>query len=52
MIKDRNSVDLTEAEEIKKKWQECTETYKKKVLSDPDIHEWCSHLPRARHPGV
>ena len=30
MIKDRNSMDLIEAEEIKKKWQECTETYTKK----------------------
>ena len=45
-------MDLIEAEEIKKKWQECTETYTKKVFNDPDIHGWCSHLPRARHPGV
>ena len=28
-IKDRNSMDLTEAEDIKKRWQECTELYKK-----------------------
>ena len=28
-IKDRNGKDLTEAEEIKKRWQECTEPYKK-----------------------
>ena len=28
-IKDRNSMDLTEAEVIKKRWQECTELYKK-----------------------
>ena len=27
-IEDRNSTDLTEAEDIKKKWQECTELYK------------------------
>ena len=31
-IKDRNGLDLTEAEDIKKKWQEYTELYKKKVL--------------------
>ena len=35
MIKDRNSKDLTEAEEIKKRWQEYTELYKKD-LNDPD----------------
>ena len=34
MIKDRDCKDLTEAEEIKKKWQECTEDlYKKKKKS-------------------
>ena len=31
-IKDRNSKDLTEAEDIKKRWQEYTELYNKKVL--------------------
>ena len=36
-IKDRNSKDLTEAEEIKKRWQEYTELYKKSV-DDPDNH--------------
>ena len=36
-IKDRNSKDLTEAEEIKKKWQEYAELYKK-GLNDPDKH--------------
>ena len=36
-IKDRNGIDLTEAEEIKKRWQEYTEElYKKKDLNDPD----------------
>ena len=35
MIKDRKSKDLTEAEEIKKRWQEYTELYKK-GLNDPD----------------
>ena len=36
-IKDRNSRDLTEAEDIKKRWQECTELYKKD-LHNPDNH--------------
>ena len=31
-IKDRNGVDLTEAEEIKKSWQECTEELYKKIF--------------------
>ena len=34
-IKDRNGMDLTEAEDIKKRWQEYTELYKKD-LHDPD----------------
>ena len=34
-IKDRNGIDLTEAEDIKKRWQACTELYKKD-LHDPD----------------
>ena len=37
-IKDRNGMDLTEAEYIKKKWQEYTELYKKD-LHDPDNHK-------------
>ena len=37
-IKDRNSVDLTEAAHIKKKWQQYTEEPSKKVLNDPDNH--------------
>ena len=37
-IKDRNSKDLTEAEEIKKRWQEYTELYKK-GLNDSDYHD-------------
>jgi len=37
-IKERNSMDLTEAEDIKKKWQEYTELYKKD-LNDPDNHD-------------
>ena len=38
-IKDRNGVDLTEAEDINKRWQEYTEELYKKDLHDPDIHE-------------
>ena len=37
-IKDRNGMDLTEAEDIKKTWQEYTELYKKD-LHDPDNHD-------------
>ena len=37
-IKDRNGVDLTEAEDIKKRWQEYTELYKKE-LHDPENHD-------------
>ena len=38
-IKDRNDMDLTEAEEIKKRWQEYTEELYKKDLHDPDSHD-------------
>jgi len=38
-IKDRNDMDLTEAEEIKKRWQEYTEELYKKDLHDPDNHD-------------
>ena len=37
-IKDRNGMDLTETEEIKKRWQEYTEELYKKDLHDPDNH--------------
>ena len=37
-INDRNSMDLTEAEDIKKRWQEYTEELYKKDLQDPDNH--------------
>ena len=46
-IKDRNGKDLTEAEEIKKRWQEYTKDLYKKGLND-----WNNHSRRARHPGV
>ena len=38
LIKDRNGMDLTEAEDIKKRWQEYTEELYKKALHDPDNH--------------
>ena len=38
-IKDRSGEDLTEAEEIKKRWQEYTEELYKKGLNDPDNHD-------------
>ena len=38
-IKDRNGMDLTEAEDIKKRWQEYTEELYKKVLHDSDDHD-------------
>ena len=39
MIKDRNSMDLTEAEDIKKRWQEYIDELSKKDLNDPDNHD-------------
>ena len=50
-IKDRNGMDLTEAEDIKKMWQEYTEELYKKDLHDPDNHNSViTHL--ATHPGM
>ena len=50
-IKDRNGLDLTEAEDIKKRWQEYTgELYKKKIFITRVITIVCS--PRARLPGM
>ena len=50
-IKDRNGRDLTEAEDIQKRWQEYTEELYKKELHNPDNH-WCDHSLRARHRGM
>ena len=47
-IKDRNGMDLTEAEDVKKRWQEYTDT--KKIFMTQITLMVCS--PRARHPGV
>ena len=45
MIKDKNIKELTEAEEIKKRWQEYTEELYRKGLEDPDNHDGVmSHL--------
>ena len=38
-IKDRNGMDLTEAEDVKKRWQEYTEELYKKDIHDPDNHD-------------
>ena len=38
-IKDRNGIDLTEAEDIQKRWQEYTKKLYKKELHDPDNHQ-------------
>ena len=38
-IKDRNGRDLTDAEDIKKRWQEYTKELYKKELHDPDNHD-------------
>ena len=43
-IKDRNSMDLTEAENMKKRWQEYTEELYKKDLHDSDNHGVIPHL--------
>ena len=51
-IKDRNGMDLTEAKDIKKRWQEYTEDLHKEGLNDPFIHDGVVNSPRARYPGV
>ena len=49
IIKDRNSMDFTEAEDIKKRWKEYTEELYKKYLHDPDNHDdVTTHL----EPGI
>ena len=49
IIKDRNGMDLTEVEDIKK-WEEYTEELYKN--HDPDNHDGVNKLHRARHPGM
>ena len=51
LIKDRNGIYLTEAEDMKKRWQEYPEELYKKHLHDPDNHDdVITH--RARHHGM
>ena len=52
-IKDRNGMDLSEVEDIKKRWQEYTEELYKNIFLT-QIITICdhSHSPRARHPGM
>ena len=50
-IKDRNGTDLTEAEDIKKRWQEYTEELYKKDINDPCNHNGVVSAG-ARHPGI
>ena len=50
-IKDGNGMDLTEVENIKKRWQEYREELYKKDLHDPDNHDG-DHSSRARHPRM
>ena len=51
-VKDRNGMDLTEAEDIKKRWQEYTEELYKKDLHESDNHDGVITHLRARHPGM
>ena len=52
-IKNRNGKDLTEVEEIKKRWKEYTEELYKKGFSDLDNHNGViAHHHSARHPGM
>ena len=52
-VKDRNGKALTEAEDIKKRWQEYTEELYKKDLHDPDNHNGViTHPEPDRHPGM
>ena len=48
-IKIRNGMDLTEAEDIKKRWQEYTEELYERNLNHPYNHD---HSPKARHLGM
>ena len=50
-VKDRNGMHLTEAEDIKKRWQEYTEELNKKD-HDLDNHDGIITHLRARHPGI
>ena len=51
-IKDRNSMDLTEVEDIKKRWQEYTEELYRKCLLDLDNHDGVITYLEGRHPSM
>ena len=51
-IKDRNGIDLTEAEDIKKRWQEYTEELYKRDLHDPDNHDGVITLSEYLEPDI
>ena len=50
-VKDRNGMDLTEGEDVKKNWQEYTENYTKKIFMTQKPG-WCDYQPRPRHTGM
>ena len=50
LIKDRNGMDLTEAEDIKKRWQEYTNNCTKNDLHNPDNHDGVTHLEKSSGP--
>ena len=50
--KGQNGMDLTEAEDIKKRWQEYTEELYKKYLHDPENHNGVITHLEPRHPGM
>ena len=50
-IKDRNVMDVTEAEDIKR-WQQYTKDLYKEDLHYPDYHNGVDHSPKAKHPGM
>ena len=49
-IKDRNSRDILEAEDIKRGGKNTQKNCRKKIFTT-QIIKWCDHSPRARHPG-
>ena len=52
-INDTNGMDITDTEDIKKRWQEYTEELYKKDFHDPGDHDGLSsHLEPDRHPGM
>ena len=51
-IKDRNGTDVTEAETIKKRWEEYTDEMRTKDLHDPVKHDGVIIYLRARCPGI